>query len=472
MDQKHAAVDFSNPDGRQRTFAAALSQASQDSSLSEKTNTSGQFDTCTEFGAEAADAKEDNLVDDEKVKKRTPVLVTFNSSVEEITTSIVSLEPDSHSGPGEWSSSSLSHSSSQGFPTVCESENEDFYCDDELLPSLELDPNMQLLTAATTMTTQATNNWEEEQFNTAELGLTKEDSTSSDYCEFTNGVEDKEAVPEDIKTNLGEDISAVIITEAEVEESNGEVTKYESVVESTAWEGGDSDVVADNKGKEGEVDSEIAGKLNRLEDSFSNNFTEQSDEPDSERGEKVSLEAGALSIVHNFCQVNAGIINSGWAGERTEATQEEMVFEEAEFNDDEESVKYEETDWNEDQVGAVDEGDELLEDEESEANEGDKDEDNLEDATEYEETNWNEDDNEEVDDTAWKEGDECVARWDEDSCWYEAVVDGVEGDMAVVTFTQFGNSAFCPVELLKDKDTKIGDDGQLEVEDVVGDEWE
>ena len=44
--------------------------------------------------------------------------------------------------------------------------------------------------------------------------------------------------------------------------------------------------------------------------------------------------------------------------------------------------------------------------------------------------------------------------------------------MAVVTFTQFGNSAFCPVELLKDKDTKISDDGQLEVEDVDGDEWE
>ena len=49
---------------------------------------------------------------------------------------------------------------------------------------------------------------------------------------------------------------------------------------------------------------------------------------------------------------------------------------------------------------------------------------------------------------------------------------GAEGDTAMVTFTEFGNSAYCPAENLRLKSTKIGDDGQLEEEDVNGGDWE
>ena len=64
---------------------------------------------------------------------------------------------------------------------------------------------------------------------------------------------------------------------------------------------------------------------------------------------------------------------------------------------------------------------------------------------------------------AWAEGEECVARWAEDGCWYRAVVDGVEGDTAVVTFTQYGNSDYCRLEDLRPADTELGEDGQLVV---------
>ena len=49
----------------------------------------------------------------------------------------------------------------------------------------------------------------------------------------------------------------------------------------------------------------------------------------------------------------------------------------------------------------------------------------------------------------WNEGDECIAKWEEDGCWYRAVFEGVEGDTAVVTFIQYGNSAYCPIEFLR-----------------------
>ena len=57
-----------------------------------------------------------------------------------------------------------------------------------------------------------------------------------------------------------------------------------------------------------------------------------------------------------------------------------------------------------------------------------------------------------------------MSRWEEDDCWYEAVVDGVEAGHAVVTFTQYGNSAMCPVTDLRDKDTVIDDFGQIDEE--------
>ena len=85
--------------------------------------------------------------------------------------------------------------------------------------------------------------------------------------------------------------------------------------------------------------------------------------------------------------------------------------------------------------------------------------DNVEDSTIYEEAK------DVGDDSEWIEGYECMARWEEDGCWYVAVVDGVEGDTAAVTFTEFGISAKCSVENLRVKSTKIVDDGQLEEED-------
>ena len=74
--------------------------------------------------------------------------------------------------------------------------------------------------------------------------------------------------------------------------------------------------------------------------------------------------------------------------------------------------------------------------------------------------------------TAWKVGDPCVARWDEDGgdgLWYRAVIDGLEGERATVTFTEYGNSAYTQVGDLRDHDTPINDQGLLEEEEE--DEW-
>jgi len=78
--------------------------------------------------------------------------------------------------------------------------------------------------------------------------------------------------------------------------------------------------------------------------------------------------------------------------------------------------------------------------------------------------------------TNWKAGDYCVAKWDEDGCWYKAVIEGIEDDTAVVTFTEYGNSAYCNFENILDFDTQIGEDGQLisaaaATTDDVDDEW-
>ena len=116
-------VDFSNPVGRQTASTTDLGQASHDN-----TN-SGHFDTCVEFSQEVADKK----VDKEKIKPQSPQVVTFNSSVEEITTSIVSLETDSQA---------VSSPSSQGTVRLSGSgaDTVDFYCDDDLHQRLQLDP--------------------------------------------------------------------------------------------------------------------------------------------------------------------------------------------------------------------------------------------------------------------------------------------------------------------------------------------
>ena len=76
-----------------------------------------------------------------------------------------------------------------------------------------------------------------------------------------------------------------------------------------------------------------------------------------------------------------------------------------------------------------------------------------------------------VEDRVWSEGEECVALWTEDSLWYKAVIDGIEGNTAVVTFTEYGNSAYCDLDNLREPETVIGEDGQLVENKTEEDEW-
>lgn len=76
-----------------------------------------------------------------------------------------------------------------------------------------------------------------------------------------------------------------------------------------------------------------------------------------------------------------------------------------------------------------------------------------------------------VEDRVWSEGEECVALWTEDGLWYKAVIDGIEGNTAVVTFTEYGNSAYCDLDNLREPETVIGEDGQLVENKTEEDEW-
>ena len=76
-----------------------------------------------------------------------------------------------------------------------------------------------------------------------------------------------------------------------------------------------------------------------------------------------------------------------------------------------------------------------------------------------------------VEDRVWSEGEECVALWTEDSLWYKAVIDGIEGNTAVVTFTEYGYSAYCDLDSLREPETVIGEDGQLVESNTEEDEW-
>ena len=76
-----------------------------------------------------------------------------------------------------------------------------------------------------------------------------------------------------------------------------------------------------------------------------------------------------------------------------------------------------------------------------------------------------------VEDRVWSEGEECVALWTEDGLWYKAVIDGIEGNTAVVTFTEYDNSAYCDLDNLREPGTVIGEDGQLVENKTEEDEW-
>eukprot|EP00092_Neocalanus_flemingeri_P024912 GFUD01027017.1.p1 GENE.GFUD01027017.1~~GFUD01027017.1.p1 ORF type:complete len:747 (+),score=261.88 GFUD01027017.1:39-2243(+) len=512
MDQRHSVVDFSNPCGRQRIFSSALSQASQDSSFSasEKTNTSAQFVTCTDY-----DTKED-----EKLTIKRPTAVTFNSSVEEITTSIVSLLTDSGTGEGE---GSTSHSSTLGLQLV--SETEDFYCDDELDPSLVLDPNMQLLTD-NMVNNISNNNWEEEQFNTAELGLTKEESNSTDYSEFPSGLGDSSAEAEhevkfgstddkfetinlpdststtdSNKNNFCMDVSGEVLTGTEVEIINDDVTKNQSVVEDPVWEGGDNsrDYSEFQTGLgNSSPEREHEGNLGSTDDIFETiNLPDNTTDSNKDVSGEV-FKGTEVGIINDDATIYESVVeDTEWEEDKdVEVITDAMHTDDVEKQNSnllEEPNRFDTIpDWDADvkdvsvneNSGHEPEGKEVLGEDIVNASSDPNvkntsvEVDNWtgEEVEKPEEDCWNEeeDDDEEVAlETKWEEGDKCVARWEEDGCWYLAVVEGVEGDTAVVTFTQYGNSAYCPVELLREEDTKIGADGQLEVEETGdAEEWD
>merc|ERR1711874_361824 len=62
----------------------------------------------------------------------------------------------------------------------------------------------------------------------------------------------------------------------------------------------------------------------------------------------------------------------------------------------------------------------------------------------------------------WKEGEKCVAKWNEDECWYRAEITQIESDdKVIVKFTEYGNSDFTSLAMLKPFETKIDENGKL-----------
>ena len=127
-------VDFTNPDGRQKMFTAALSRAQMTSpaSLTSKETVSSPYQTYLED----SDVINNNL--DQSYQNKQAV-VTFNSSVEEITTSIVSLVTDNSP------TNQCQSSTEENFDTI--ENTEDNYFDDDLNSNNPQEPvNIQLLT--------------------------------------------------------------------------------------------------------------------------------------------------------------------------------------------------------------------------------------------------------------------------------------------------------------------------------------
>ena len=132
-------VDFGNPDGRQKMFTTALSQAQvlSPASLTSREAVSSPYQTCLE-DSDVINNNLDASPDLDQSYQKRQAVVTFNSSVEEITTSIVSLATDN--------SHILSHTSVEdNFDTV--QDTEDGYFDDDLNSDQPSEPvNIQLLT--------------------------------------------------------------------------------------------------------------------------------------------------------------------------------------------------------------------------------------------------------------------------------------------------------------------------------------
>ena len=134
--QTSPTVDFTNPDGRQRMFTTALSQAQITSPQSD--NLSSHYQTCID-DSNVADETSDNFDFSQDQKK-----VTFNSSVEEISTSIVSLMTDAATRDSV-------QETEDNYDTV--QETEDGYFDDDLNAAAGSGQiNIQLLSSASGIT--------------------------------------------------------------------------------------------------------------------------------------------------------------------------------------------------------------------------------------------------------------------------------------------------------------------------------
>ena len=140
--QTSPTVDFTNPDGRQRMFTTALSQAQITSPQSD--NLSSHYQTCID-DSNVADETSDNFDFSQDQKK-----VTFNSSVEEISTSIVSLMTDAATRDSVQETEDnfdTVQGTEDNFDTV--QETEDGYFDDDLNAATGSGQiNIQLLSSA------------------------------------------------------------------------------------------------------------------------------------------------------------------------------------------------------------------------------------------------------------------------------------------------------------------------------------
>jgi len=386
-------VDFAVSDNRQTTFTTALSQATMEESVAnDYSNNSALYQTAEM----ATDNSDESMVG----KVRSPPVVTFNSSVEENTISIVSLPSDSNTEV-----------------TDAPTEPEDIYNDDELHPNLNLDPNnLQLVTGSGERGPERSRDGEEEIYETADpIDLLQEPSDDQVDEGWDNHNQDQDSSGQN--DNSDEDQNDGWGEPGYNELTSGEdLTKYESVIDEsesavTSYEDHSSE---EKQPEEETVDAEISQDLTKYE-----SVTEESVADTKE--EEVSLK-----IVEESAKSNK---SKKKKNKKNKATKKEDCQDESAMVNNESNSKTDETGLQSEMTEEV----------------------SREIRSSREERDW-------------KEGDACVARWEEDDCWYEAVVDGVEAGHAVVTFTQYGNSAMCPVTDLRDKDTVIDDFGQIEEE--------
>jgi len=366
------AVDFTNPDQRQSMFTTALAQiisASPDSvecySPSSKDVASSPYRTCLDFTD--TDGNFDQNKDEMEQKKQ--AVVTFNSSVEEITTSIVSLATDSFARE--------TAESSDNFDTV--QDDGESYFDDDLNSEDKEEPiNMQLLHAG-----------------------------------------------DDENINWEEDVNYLPDNENEFNESLEEV-----------WKLGDRC---------------LAQSPNNPGSWYPANIT------------MIMEHEVAVTFEHNpdLKSIPKNCLRR--IGEKDKTTSEyETVVDQGDTGINFDDNKVTQSESPETHIPP----DDVILDQVNEC---------VDNVVTGDENGSNEVGFETGLEPEWKAGDNCVAKWDEDGCWYKAVIEGIEDDTAVVTFTEYGNSAYCNLVNILDFNTQIDEEGQLKLNPVetndVDDDW-